>query len=75
MARDLVDEYRIFLHPLLLGTGKRLFREFPQPKPLRLTGSSTTTTGVLLLTYTGCSERILRCRSLSSPPGDAKGPN
>ena len=51
MGRDLVDEYRIFLHPLLLGTGKRLFREFPQPKPLRLTGSSTTTTGVLLLTY------------------------
>jgi dihydrofolate reductase len=49
--RDLVDEYRIFLHPLLLGTGKRLFREFPQPKSLRLTGNSTTTTGVLLLTY------------------------
>ena len=51
MGRDLVDEYRIFLHPLLLGTGKRLFRELPQPKPLHLTGSSTTTTGVLLLTY------------------------
>ena len=29
MGRDLVDEYRIFLHPLLLGSGKRLFRDLP----------------------------------------------
>jgi dihydrofolate reductase len=51
MAGDLVDEYRIFLHPLLLGSGKQLFRELPKPKPLHLTGCTTTTTGVLLLSY------------------------
>jgi dihydrofolate reductase len=51
MTRDLVDEYRLFLHPLLLGNGKRLFRTLSQPRPLRLTGCTATATGVLLLTY------------------------
>ena len=51
MARDLVDEYRIFLHPLLIGSGKRLFPKLAKPKPLHLTGCTTTTTGVLLLSY------------------------
>jgi hypothetical protein len=43
--------YRIFIRPLLLGSGKRLFRELPQPKPLQLSRCRITTTGVLLLTY------------------------
>ena len=51
VANDLVDIYRIMLHPLVLGTGKRLFREYPTPVRLRLTGCTSTTTGVLLLTY------------------------
>ena len=51
IANDLIDTYRIMLHPLLLGAGKRLFREYPNPVQLRLTGCTQTTTGVLLLTY------------------------
>ena len=51
MANDLIDTYRIMLHPLVLGTGKRLFREYPHPVRLRLTECTPTTTGVLLLTY------------------------
>ncbi|MBV8461685.1 MAG: dihydrofolate reductase family protein [Acidimicrobiales bacterium] len=51
IAYDLVDVYRIMLHPLVLGTGKRLFRELPHPLRLRLTGCTQTTTDVLLLTY------------------------
>jgi dihydrofolate reductase len=51
MAEELVDVYRIMLHPLVLGTGKRLFREYPNPLRLRLTDCTPTTTGVLLLTY------------------------
>jgi hypothetical protein len=39
------------LHPLVLGTGKRLFREYSHPLRLRLTEYVPTTTGVLLLTY------------------------
>jgi dihydrofolate reductase len=51
IANDLIDTYRIMLHPLVLGTGKRLFREYPHPVRLRLTECTPTTTGVLLLTY------------------------
>jgi dihydrofolate reductase len=50
-ALDLVDGYRLFLHPLLLGTGKRLFRELDHPRPLQLLSAEPTTTGVLMLSY------------------------
>jgi dihydrofolate reductase len=48
---DLVDEYRLFVHPLVLGTGKRLFQQTSRPLPLRLVDCTATTTGVLLLSY------------------------
>lgn len=48
---ELIDTYRIMLHPLVLGKGKRLFREYLHPLRLRLTESTSTSTGVLLLTY------------------------
>ncbi|GAA1378584.1 dihydrofolate reductase family protein [Catellatospora chokoriensis] len=51
IAADLVDGYRLFLHPLLLGTGKRLFRELPRPQRLRLVDATPTSTGVLMLGY------------------------
>jgi len=51
LANDLVDGYRLFLHPLLLGTGKRLFREMDRPRRLRLVDCTPTSTGVLLLRY------------------------
>jgi dihydrofolate reductase len=51
IAEDLVDEYRLFLHPLVLGTGKRLFRATGQPKRLRLVDAVPTTTGVIMLSY------------------------
>jgi dihydrofolate reductase len=51
IEHDLVDEYRLFVHPLVLGTGKRLFRQAPRPLPMRLIDSTPTTTGVLLLSY------------------------
>ena len=51
VANDLVDGYTLFVHPLVLGTGKRLFREYPRPQRLRLTGCTPSRTGVLVLTY------------------------
>lgn len=51
VAHDLVDTYRLFLHPLLLGAGKRLFRSFAGPLPLRLTDATPTPTGVVMLSY------------------------
>ena len=51
IGNELIDKYQLFLHPLVLGTGKRLFRETTRPLPMRLTNCTTTSTGVLLLSY------------------------
>lgn len=51
LAADLVDGYRLFLHPLLLGTGKKVFRDLDRPHRLRLADCRPTTTGVVMLTY------------------------
>jgi dihydrofolate reductase len=50
-ALGLVDGYRLFLHPLLLGSGKRLFTEREHPLPLQLLSAETTSTGVVMLSY------------------------
>ena len=51
IEHDLIDDYQLFVHPLVLGAGNRLFRQTPRPIPLQLTGCTPTTTGVLLLSY------------------------
>jgi len=51
IENEQVDEYRLFVHPLVLGSGKRLFREYPRPLRLRLVDCTPTSTGVLFLTY------------------------
>jgi dihydrofolate reductase len=51
MANDLVDEYQLVIHPLVFGTGKRLFRDGTKPTKLRLVDRTTTTKGVAILTY------------------------
>ena len=53
---DLVDELRIALFPVLLGSGKRLFRDDADLRRLQLVGSQTTSSGVVLLTYQRESE-------------------
>jgi dihydrofolate reductase len=50
MAAGLIDEYLLMIHPLVLGTGRRLFPEGVQ-LPLRLTSSVTSATGVVIATY------------------------
>jgi dihydrofolate reductase len=47
----LIDDYRLFVHPLVLGTGKRLFRETSRPLPMRLVDCAQTSTGIVLLDY------------------------
>lgn len=56
IRHDLVDEYRLMIHPILLGSGKRLFREGSSPTRLRLVDSKTSGTGVLILTYSRADE-------------------
>ena len=50
MAADLIDEYLLMIHPLVLGSGQRLFRGGTQAS-LRLVDSTITSTGVLIATY------------------------
>jgi dihydrofolate reductase len=51
MRRDLVDEYLLTIHPLVLGTGRRLFGDGSATAALKLLDSKTTTTGVVVATY------------------------
>ena len=51
IAHDLVDELRLMIYPILLGTGKRLFGETGDPKRLRLADTKTVGDGVAILTY------------------------
>jgi dihydrofolate reductase len=51
IEHDLVDEYSLMIHPIVVGGGKRLFRDGNPKKPLKLVESKTTTTGVLIATY------------------------
>ena len=55
IAHDLVDGYRLFLHPLVLGGGKRLFRTLDRVIPLRLLSADPTSTGVVMLNYARAS--------------------
>jgi dihydrofolate reductase len=51
LDRDLVDELRLMVFPVVLGSGKRLFGETADKKPLKLVGSKTVGDGVAILTY------------------------
>jgi dihydrofolate reductase len=48
---DLVDELRLMVFPVVLGTGKRLFGETSDKKPLQLVASKVVGDGVAILTY------------------------
>jgi dihydrofolate reductase len=51
MEHDLVDEYRLMINPIVLGSGRRLFREGNATNKLRLLDSKTSSTGVLIVSY------------------------
>jgi len=51
MQHNLVDEYQLWLHPIVLGSGKRLFREGAPMTTLRLVDPKTTRSGLVILTY------------------------
>ena len=51
IEHDLVDELRLFVFPVVLGAGERLFGETSGEKPFRLVDSRTVGDGLAFLTY------------------------
>ncbi|HEX3866751.1 MAG TPA: dihydrofolate reductase family protein, partial [Gemmatimonadaceae bacterium] len=51
MPRSLVDVYVLLIHPVVLGSGERLFAEGVARSTLRLVGARTTSAGVVMATY------------------------
>jgi dihydrofolate reductase len=56
LRHDLIDEYRMWIFPLVLGSGKRFFGEGAIPARLRLVDSATTKSGVTVNVYTRAGE-------------------
>jgi dihydrofolate reductase len=50
-AASLIDEYNVWIFPVVLGRGRRLFETTAKPRAMRLVTSHVSTTGVLLTTY------------------------
>jgi dihydrofolate reductase len=51
LEHDLVDELRLMVYPVVLGSGKRLFGETSDKKPLRLVESKSVGDGVMIVVY------------------------
>jgi dihydrofolate reductase len=51
MRRDLIEEYRLLVHPVVVGSGKRLFGEGSETKRLRLVEAKAFSSGIVALTY------------------------
>jgi dihydrofolate reductase len=56
VENDLVDEYRLMVFPVVLGSGKRLFGDTTDKKPLRLVDSKVVGDGVAILVYQPAGE-------------------
>ena len=56
LEHDLVDEFHLWIFPLALGTGKRLFGDGTIPAAFRLVDSSVSKTGVAISTYARAGE-------------------
>jgi len=51
MENDLIDEYRLWVHPVVLGSGRRLFKEGIEKTELELADTTTLPNGVVVLAY------------------------
>jgi dihydrofolate reductase len=58
MHHELVDEYRLWVFPVVIGSGKRLFADGAIPGSLRLLDTKVSTTGVVIGTYEPAGELV-----------------
>jgi dihydrofolate reductase len=67
LKSGLIDELRVWIFPVLVGQGKRLFDQGTMPSSLKLTGSKTSSTGVILATYVPGGELTTGSFALDQP--------
>jgi hypothetical protein len=51
MVQNLIDDYQLWWHPVVLGRGKKLFREGGPRMPMRFVDSQVSAAGLVILTY------------------------
>ncbi len=66
-AASLIDEYNVWVYPVVLGRGKRLFENGARPCTLRLVASKVSTTGVVMSTYVPAGDISLGSLSQTEP--------
>ncbi|HEY6813121.1 MAG TPA: dihydrofolate reductase family protein [Propionibacteriaceae bacterium] len=59
LRHNLVDEYRLWAFPVVIGSGKRLFSDGAIPAGLKLVDSKVSTTGVVIGTYEPAGEIVV----------------
>ncbi|HEY9524981.1 MAG TPA: dihydrofolate reductase family protein [Thermopolyspora sp.] len=58
LRHNLVDRFRLWIFPLVIGSGKRLFSEGTVPSGLKLTDTKVSSTGVVIGTYEPAGEIV-----------------
>jgi dihydrofolate reductase len=58
LRHNLIDQYRLLIFPVLIGSGRRLFSEGTIPSGLKLLDSTVSTTGVVMGTYEPAGEIV-----------------
>jgi dihydrofolate reductase len=58
LRHNLIDQYRLWVFPLVIGSGKRLFADGTVPSGLKLVDSKVSTTGVVIGTYEPAGEIV-----------------
>ena len=69
LRHNLIDEYRLWIFPLVVGDGKRLFSDGTTPANLKLVSSDVSTTGVVIATYEPAGEIETGSFALGDPTG------
>jgi dihydrofolate reductase len=68
-AVSLIDEYNVWIFPVILGRGKRLFEAAARPGALRLVRTQASTTGVVMSTYVPAGKIPLGSFAQAEPSG------
>ena len=68
LRHELVDEFRLWTFPVVVGSGKRLFSDGTIPAGLKLVDSTVSSTGVMIGTYVPAGEIVTGSFALDEPP-------